>query len=93
MIELKRTELLNELEQMSRSGSLLVIGGPGTGKSWLLRRFAAQRETAGDAVLLLLAEEHNYVESLRQLEDSLKTPAGIIATLRAYPGTQKVFDH
>ena len=64
MIELKRTELLANLEGMARSGSLLVVGGPGAGKSWLLRQFAAQRDTAGDAVLLLLAEEHNYVESL-----------------------------
>jgi hypothetical protein len=89
MMELKRTELLTNLEQMSRSGSLLVVGGPGAGKSWLLRQFAAQRNTAGDAVLLLLAEEHNYVESLHQLEESLRTPAGIVPTLKAYTGDAK----
>jgi hypothetical protein len=89
MIELNRTDLLRSLEHMAQSGSLLVVGGPGAGKSWLLRRFAAQREEAGDAAPLILAEEHNYVESLSQLDDSLKTPAGIIPTLKAYPGAQK----
>jgi hypothetical protein len=89
MIELKRTELLTNLEGMARSGSLLVVGGPGAGKSWLLRQFAAQRDMAGDAVLLLLAEEHNYVESLSQLEESLKLPAGVISTLKAYTGEGK----
>jgi hypothetical protein len=39
--------------------------------------------------LLLLADDHNYVESLSQLEESLKTPAGIIPTLKAYAGTHK----
>jgi hypothetical protein len=90
MIELKRTQLLTKLEEASRSGWLLVVGAPGTGKSWLVRQFAAQREEAGDAVLLLLAEEHNYVESLRQLEESLRTPAGIIPTLKAYTGGERL---
>jgi hypothetical protein len=89
MMELKRTELLTNLEEMARFGSLLVVGGPGAGKSWLLRQFAAQRDTAGDAVLLLLAEEHNYVESVPQLEESLRIPAGIISTLKAYKGEAK----
>jgi len=40
-------------------------------------------------VLLLLAEEHNYVESLHQLEESLRTPAGIVPTLKAYTGKAK----
>ena len=89
MMELNRMDLLTQLERMAQSGSLLVVGGPGAGKSWLLRRFAAEREEAGDAALLILAEEHNYVESLSQLEESLKTPAGIMPTLKAYKGTRK----
>jgi KaiC/GvpD/RAD55 family RecA-like ATPase len=89
MMELRRTELFNSLEQMAQVGSLLVVGGPGSGKSWLLQQFAARHDKAGDDVLLLLAEEHNYVESLSQLEASLKTPAGIIPTLKAYKGARK----
>jgi hypothetical protein len=89
MIELDRTDLLTVLTQKSAVGSLLVVGGPGTGKSWLLRKFAAEREDAGDAALLILAEEHNYVESLRDLEDSLHLTADVVATLKAYPGTRK----
>lgn len=89
MIELDRTHLLTVLMQKSAVGSLLVVGGPGTGKSWLLRRFAAQREHAGDATLLILAEEHNYVESIRDLEDSLHLTADVVSTLKAYPGTRK----
>src|SRR5205823_4028547 len=89
MMELNRADLLTSLERMAQSGSLLVVGGPGAGKSWLLRRFAARREEAGDAALLILAEEHNYVESSQQLDESLKTRAGLIPTLKAYGGTQK----
>jgi KaiC/GvpD/RAD55 family RecA-like ATPase len=89
MMELKRTELFNNLEQMAQTGSLLVVGGPGTGKSWLLQQFAALHDKAGDDVLLLLAEEHNYVESLGQLGESLKIPSGIIPTLKAYKGVRK----
>jgi KaiC/GvpD/RAD55 family RecA-like ATPase len=89
MMELQRTELFNSLEQMAETGSLLVVGGPGSGKSWLLQQFAARHDKAGDDVLLLLAEEHNYVESLDQLGASLKTPAGIIPTLKAYKGSRK----
>jgi hypothetical protein len=89
MIELKREELLGELWRMSKAGSLIVVGGPGSGKSWLLSRFAAQREDAGDAAPLILAEEHNFVESLSQLEKSLELPAGIVATLKGYSGVDK----
>jgi hypothetical protein len=89
MIELKRTELLASLDEMSRSGSLLVVGKAGAGKSWLLRQFAEKREAAGDAVLLLSAEEHSYVNSLSQLEESLGIP-GLIPTLKGYCGVQKL---
>src|SRR5260370_7157725 len=89
MMELQRTELFNSLEQMAQSGSLLVVGGPGTGKSWLLQQFAARHDKAGDDILLLLAEEHNFVESLSHLGESLKTPAGIIPTLKAYKGARR----
>jgi KaiC/GvpD/RAD55 family RecA-like ATPase len=89
MMELSRTELLTELDRMARSGSLLVVGRPGAGKSWLLQQFALRREKSGDAAVLILAEDHNYVASLRQLEDSLKIPAGLIPTLKAYGGSQK----
>lgn len=89
MMELSRTEVLTSLERMAQTGSLLVVGGPGAGKSWLLQKFAARHDEAGDDVLLLFAEEHNYVESLGQLADSLKTPAGIIPTLKAYKGAPR----
>ncbi len=89
MISLSRKELVSRLEHMAQVGSLLVVGGPGAGKSWLLQQFAERHTKAGDAVLLLLAEEHNYVESQRQLEESLKIQAGIIQTLKAYPGARK----
>lgn len=89
MIELKRTELLTKLEQMANTSSLLVIGGPGAGKSWLLQQFALRREKAGDATVLILAEDHNYIASVRQLEDSLNLSVGFIPALKAYAGAQK----
>jgi AAA domain len=88
MIELQRTNLLTRLDQMSQAGSLVVVGGPGSGKSWLLREFAARHEE--DGALLILAEEHNYVESLSQLEQSLNIPAGFIATLKRHSGSRKL---
>src|SRR5262245_40211987 len=83
MIELQRTQLVNSLEEMANSGSLLVVGGPGAGKSWLLQHFADRRTKQGDTALLILAEEHNYVGSVQQLEQSLGIRAGLIPTLKS----------
>lgn len=89
MISLRRKRLAAQLEEMAQAGSLLVVGGPGAGKSWLLQQFAETHQKAGDAVLLLLADEYNYVESLRQLDESLGISTGIIPTLKAYAATSR----
>jgi KaiC/GvpD/RAD55 family RecA-like ATPase len=91
MMEIKRSELVERLAAMAAYGPVLVVGQPGSGKSWLLGQFSAEREAAGDAVLLLLAEEHNHVQSIAQLNESLNVPAGLIATLKAYEGQAKFF--
>jgi hypothetical protein len=89
MIELKRTDLVTTLDQMANTGSLLVVGGPGAGKSWLLQHFADRRTRQGDTALLILAEEYNHISSVRQLEESLGIETGLIPTLKSDKTDQK----
>jgi KaiC/GvpD/RAD55 family RecA-like ATPase len=87
MIELLRKPLLESLETAASAGSILVIGEPGAGKSWLLAAFVASRKKAGDGVVFLRAEDH-VADSLTSLLHSIGT-RDFLAALRAYPGTRK----
>lgn len=87
MIELRRADLLDFLENLTENGHLLVVGEPGAGKSWLLKEFVSRRRERGDGVVFLRAEDH-AVPSLNDLYKSIGV-TNLVAALRGYSGDRK----
>jgi len=87
MIELSRTGLLNALEAAASEASLLVLGDPGAGKTWLLQNFVERRTNDGDAVVFLYAEDY-AATTIKELEESLEV-SNLVDALRAYEGKQR----
>jgi KaiC/GvpD/RAD55 family RecA-like ATPase len=86
MIELSRTGVLKALEAAASEASLLVLGDPGAGKTWLLQNFVERRTTDGDAVVFLYAEDY-AATTIKELEESLEI-SNLVDALRAYKGKQ-----
>ena len=80
MLELKREALFTELVSQMESGSVLISGAPGIGKSWLIGRLLAHLKASGRFVLPLIAEEYE-VASLEELQRSLGLKAGLESLL------------
>jgi hypothetical protein len=80
MLELKREVLFGELLLQMESGSLLISGAPGIGKSWLIGRLLAHLKASGRFVLPLIAEEYE-VASLEELQRSLGLKTGLESLL------------
>ena len=70
MFELKREVLFTELLTQMQSGSVLITGAPGIGKSWLIGRLLGHLKQTGRFVLPLIAEEYE-VATLDELQRSL----------------------
>ena len=87
MIELSRTGLLKALEAAASEASLLVLGDPGAGKTWLLQNFVERRTNDGDAVVFLYAEDY-AAATIKELEESLEV-SSLVDALRAYVGKQR----
>jgi KaiC/GvpD/RAD55 family RecA-like ATPase len=87
MIELSRTDLLKDLEAAASEASLLVLGDPGAGRTWLLQNFVERRTSDGDAVVFLYAEDY-AATTIKELEESLEV-SNIVDALRAYEGKQR----
>jgi len=85
MIEMQRRDLIADLDSAADQGSLLVIGGPGSGKTWLLQQFAATRQGKGDVVVFLCAEDY-AATSFESLTQSLGV-TDFIGALKAKTGT------
>ena len=80
-MRITRSELMDQLEKSASEGSLLVVGEPGSGKTWVLTEFVRRRKSSGDAVVLIRAEDH-AVNSLSELQESLGVSdiAGALST-------------
>lgn len=80
MLELKREVLFAEFVLQMESGSVLVSGAPGIGKSWLIGRLLAHLKASGRFVVPLIAEEYE-VASLEELQQSLGLKTGLESLL------------
>ena len=83
MIEIPRLDLIASLESAAKEGSLLVIGEPGAGKSWIVNEFVARRKASGDGVVLLKAEDY-APSSLEELQKTIGV-RDLVGALRAFP--------
>ncbi|EGF8259430.1 ATP-binding protein [Escherichia coli] len=80
-----RRECQNEVEQAVQSGSLLIIGEPGAGKSGVLNALARSLRERGDDVLELAVDRYS-VESLEGLSRELKLKHSLTDVLEAWDG-------
>lgn len=81
-----RRECQDAVEQAVQSGSLLIIGEPGAGKSGVLNALARSLRNRGDDVLEL-AVDHYSVESLEGLSRELRLDHCLTEVLEAWDGT------
>lgn len=78
-------ECQNEVEQAVQSGSLLIIGEPGAGKSGVLNALARSLRERGDDVLELAVDRYS-VETLEGLSRELKLEHSLTDVLEAWDG-------
>ena len=89
MISVARDPLLTTLEERTTARSTLVVGSPGSGKSWLLDQFAKKKQSQNEAVVLLFAEDYS-VSSLAELQSALQLETEITAALDRIKGSKPV---
>ncbi|ECT6332142.1 ATP-binding protein [Salmonella enterica subsp. enterica serovar Cerro] len=80
-----RRECQNEVEQAVQSGSLLIIGEPGAGKSGVLNALARSLRERGDDVLELAVDRYS-VETLEGLSREIKLEHSLTDVLEAWDG-------
>ncbi len=82
MIERKCQEVVNEA---ALTGSLLIIGEAGTGKSGVLNALGRALESRGLDVIRLAVDQHS-VESLEGLSGQLELTHDLLSVLKAWDG-------
>ncbi|EHM45430.1 NACHT domain-containing protein [Yokenella regensburgei] len=80
-----RRECQDEVERAVQSGSLLIIGEPGAGKSGVLNALARSLRDRGDDVLELAVDRYS-VESLEGLSRELRLEHSFTDVLEAWDG-------
>lgn len=80
-----RRECQSEVMQAVQSGSLLIIGEPGAGKSGVLNTLARSLREQGDDVLELAVDRYS-VESLEGLSRELRLEHSLTDVLEAWDG-------
>ena len=91
MFELKRELLFSELLAQMQSGSVLVTGAPGIGKSWLVGHLLSYLKQEGRFVLPLIAEEYE-VATLDELQRALGLSVRIERLLSKREGAVLLID-
>lgn len=81
-------ECQTKVEQAVQSGSLLIIGEPGTGKSGVLNALARSLRERGDDVLELAVDRYS-IESLEGLSRELKLEHSVIDVLDTWDGAPR----
>lgn len=82
-----RRDCQSAVELAAETGSLLILGEPGTGKSAVLNAVARGLRERGDDVLELAVDGYS-VESLEGLARELKLEHALLDVLEAWDGTQ-----
>lgn len=78
MLRIGRAQLASQIWDLSGSNSVLIIGSPGSGKSWTLAEFVRQCKAEKRSCLALVAEDFS-VESLEQLRIALGFKGDVVS--------------
>jgi hypothetical protein len=85
MFRVNRSSLLSDVWFQSRTGSALITGSPGTGKSWLVAQIVRTCKREKRSHLAIIAEDYP-VSSLEELRVALGFKTDILTFLRSLPG-------
>src|SRR6266568_609966 len=82
MFRIERPHALEELWKLSLTGSLVVTGSPGVGKSWTIAQFVRQCRRENRPCLPLAAEDFD-VRSIQDITSALGFKREIIPFLQS----------
>ena len=82
MFRVNRSSLLSDVWSQSRTGSALITGSPGTGKSWLVAQIVRTCKREKRPHLAIIAEDYP-VNSLEELRLALGFKTDILTFLRS----------
>ena len=85
MFRVNRSSLLSDILLQSQSGSVLITGSPGSGKSWLAAQVVRTCIRKKRPHLAIIAEDYP-VNSLEELRTALGFKTDILTFLRSLPG-------
>lgn len=82
MFRIKRPQLLGDIWECSKSGSVVLTGSPGVGKSWMIAQLIRQCRSENRPYLPIAAEDFD-IRSIDELGSALKFKTDILSFLKA----------
>jgi hypothetical protein len=86
VIRIDRSDLVAKIIAASKSGSVLITGSPGAGKSWLCDQALQVLEAKGENLVLAITAEEHSAKSLDELRTSLGLNSDVVSFLNSLPG-------
>lgn len=83
-MKIERKQLLNDLQNFTSSGDGVVIGGPGVGKSYVLKELRQNLKSAGITHLLLRIDQLGD-GTVKTLQEELSYQGDLIEKLKSIP--------
>jgi hypothetical protein len=80
MFRVKRAELISEIWDKSKAGSVIITGSPGVGKSWAIARLIRRCRSESRPYLPLIAEDFD-IRSIDELTSALGFSTDIVSFL------------
>ena len=82
MFRIKRPQLLAEIWELSKSGSVVLTGSPGVGKSWMIAQLVRQCRAENRPYLPIAAEDFD-IRSIDELGVGSQFKTDILSFLKA----------
>lgn len=85
MFRVKRPELIAQIWDLSQTGSVLITGSPGVGKSWAIAQFIRQCRAESRPMLPLMAQDFD-IKSVDELTSALGFETDVLDFLKSLGG-------